>query len=937
MLSYTGCLALLHSFKSYMRLCILTFAVVLLISCGDGENRDPAELLKSANQSISDGRLNEAIIQLKNALQIQAELPEARFLLGTIYLDMGNGELAEREFNSAQSSRYDSQELPIYILKAKILQSQADDVLPDVEKLIADSGNSVNPQLYIIRGDALLLMNKLDEAMDSYRKALAADKMLPEAYVGLSKVSIGTGDYPAAEKILKEALALDIEDARVYLGLGVVSFLSKDITATEEYFSKTLELAPYNRQAISGVIRARLSLGMIDEANDALLRLEKLVPNSPVVKYFRAYIAFRDNNITVAKPLLLEVLKTAPNHPESLLLLSHILFQENELEQVIEYLERLNQNFPYHTSATKLLAVSYVRQNSSDEAIKVLEKLLQRAEPDAQIYSLLGTAYLRNGQIEKGSNYLEKASEMNPDAAEIRTQLALGHMASGSADLAIDELESAVELNPKLVSADIMLIMAHINQKDFDSAIAAAENLRDKDKTNPIAYNLLGNAYAGKNDLQQAQQYFQKAIEVKSDFTPAMFNLAALELRKENSAGAIKQYESVLQVDENNARALIGMAQVKGTEQDAEAMLDYLLQARVADERSLQARVLLARYYAAVGDWKNHKMVIEEAIELSPDNPEVKFQYARSLRANGRIRESLQLQKDIAKKFPQNTNIQLEIGKTLIELGDIDASIEKYKAILAEEPKNEPALLALINLHIRQDDLDTSKAYLKQYRSIKPDSVEALISQGDIASAESNLLKAAAFYQQAYDKNPSRIALYRLVDNYRKQDDDNAVHTIVDEWLNNNPADIEVSLLKANLNQEQNDSSGALNLYEKLLQQDETNIVALNNLAWLYFQKGKPEAVEYAEKAYTLAPESAQVMDTLAWILLKSNKTERALGLLSQALSKAPGSAAIRYHYAYALHQSGDTESAREELGKALSSTQKFDERADAEELMKKL
>ena len=43
---------------------------------------------------------------------------------------------------------------------------------------------------------------------------------------------------------------------------------------------------------------------------------------------------------------------------------------------------------------------------------------------------------------------------------------------------------------------------------------------------------------------------------------------------------------------------------------------------------------------------------------------------------------------------------------------------------------------------------------------------------------------------------------------------------------------------------------------------------ALNNLATAYQQEKNPLALEYAEKAYKLAPDSPAVLDTLGWILV---------------------------------------------------------------------
>jgi predicted Zn-dependent protease len=121
------------------------------------------------------------------------------------------------------------------------------------------------------------------------------------------------------------------------------------------------------------------------------------------------------------------------------------------------------------------------------------------------------------------------------------------------------------------------------------------------------------------------------------------------------------------------------------------------------------------------------------------------------------------------------------------------------------------------------------------------------------------------------------------------------------------------------------------------LQNDPKNILALNNLAWLYQQEKDPRALATAEQAYSLKPDSITIMDTLGWILVEQGDIARALKLLKAASEKAPTATGIRYHWAAALAKSGDKASARRELGDLLTKNKKFPERQDAQELLRQL
>lgn len=112
---------------------------------------------------------------------------------------------------------------------------------------------------------------------------------------------------------------------------------------------------------------------------------------------------------------------------------------------------------------------------------------------------------------------------------------------------------------------------------------------------------------------------------------------------------------------------------------------------------------------------------------------------------------------------------------------------------------------------------------------------------------------------------------------------------------------------------------------------------ALNNLATAYQQEKNPLALEYAEKAYQLAPGNAAVMDTLGWILVEQGNITRGVPLFEKAVSLAPEVADIRYHLAAGWAKSGDNVQARKELEQLLAAGKQFQSIDRAKLLLKQV
>ncbi|MBT6276401.1 MAG: tetratricopeptide repeat protein, partial [Chromatiales bacterium] len=137
----------------------------------------------------------------------------------------------------------------------------------------------------------------------------------------------------------------------------------------------------------------------------------------------------------------------------------------------------------------------------------------------------------------------------------------------------------------------------------------------------------------------------------------------------------------------------------------------------------------------------------------------------------------------------------------------------------------------------------------------------------------------------------------------------------------------------ATLQQGGGDKSNAARGYEAILDQAPDNVVALNNLAWVYQEFEDKRAIEYAKRAYQLAGSSPVVADTYGWFLVLDGNLQQGLNVLKRAAEGAPLSMEIRYHLAYALLRVGDEDEAMQLLDEVLASDQEFEAKKDARAL----
>jgi tetratricopeptide (TPR) repeat protein len=99
----------------------------------------------------------------------------------------------------------------------------------------------------------------------------------------------------------------------------------------------------------------------------------------------------------------------------------------------------------------------------------------------------------------------------------------------------------------------------------------------------------------------------------------------------------------------------------------------------------------------------------------------------------------------------------------------------------------------------------------------------------------------------------------------------------------------------------------AMESYRSALAADPHDVVALNNLAWLFAEvrRSPEQALPLALQANRIAPRSPEVMDTLGWVHYRRGAYAEAEKLLADAVRLAADNAAIHYHLGMTYHKRG--------------------------------
>jgi Flp pilus assembly protein TadD len=189
-------------------------------------------------------------------------------------------------------------------------------------------------------------------------------------------------------------------------------------------------------------------------------------------------------------------------------------------------------------------------------------------------------------------------------------------------------------------------------------------------------------------------------------------------------------------------------------------------------------------------------------------------------------------------------------------------------------------------------------------------------------------------YAEAGKAAPSSQLTTRLADALRRAGRADDGSKLLADWLAQHPDDLVATEQAAEMNIAAGALDDAAKDLEHVLKTRPHNPVALNNLAWVYQQKGNAaRAQALARQAYVLSP-GAQTADTLGWILTTSGDAREGVPLLRQASNEATADPRISYHFGVALKDTGDRVGAKAQLESVTARTGEFKEKAEAQKVL---
>lgn len=921
--------------KSAIAAAISTVLVIGIAGCDGVGGKTDIEHVAAAKDFLDKNDTKSGAIELKSALQKNPENIEARRLLGELSLESGDGAAAEKEFRRAIELGLAQEAVILPLAKAMAMQGKFQEILDQIE---APNNLDASDQAEIIsiRGNAWLSKRKAEKAKSEYGRALQVDPASGVAKLGLAKLAAAEKETAKADRLISEALEASPADSNIWLFQAELQRAKGEIDQAAASYTKAIELDSNSLAARHQRALIYIAQKNFESAQQDVNALKQLAPKSFQRHISEGLLAFNQKKFPEAQAAFDEALKLKGNFLQGVFFRGVSHLAQKHLAQAESDLRKAHLAQPKAVRPRQFLAEVKLRKREFKQAKALLVPVINSFPNDPVTLKMLGNIEFALGNTSEGLDYLQRLSGLQPDDTGTQAMLGLGFLEKGEYGKGIEKLEQVGQKSSNFRQGEAYIALAHLKAKQFDLAEEAIKKIGTKYPDSPISGNLYGLLFQARGESEARAEAFKSVLEKFPGNPFAALALADSAVEKKDFARAKELYESVLSKDPDNFKTQMRLAALFALEGDFKAMKSLLTDLIEMQPTILEPRLVLGRYYTQFGDASRAQTILEEARKSLGPTPELLLALFDAQLVDNKPSRALDTARELLRLEPGSARSKFIMARAEKAVGGFSAMKKSLKETLELQPDHVGARIALIQLLANDGEWRQSQQMLDSLINDSPENPDLIFLQGWMAEKKGDLSKAIKFYKKSLDKNPSSKRLITLaVASWNNNDKEGALG-LLRNWINKRPNDLEAGLELSRLYSKHGDEEASIKILRKLKDNSPDNVVVLNDLAWKLRKSDYEEAMEFAEKAYRLAPKSTPVIDTFAMVLLERGDVNRAQSLLEKGVRIAPESAILQFHLAQVLSEKGEKESAINKLERLLLQRDQFPQRQEAVQLHKK-
>jgi len=380
--------------------------------------------------------------------------------------------------------------------------------------------------------------------------------------------------------------------------------------------------------------------GQLDSSTDACEMGLNLYPNSLALLILRIQLHIAANELEKANDLLDKASLYHPNDPELLALTGVLLNFQGEYVQAIELFQQIISEVQDPSFIYFHLGDSYQQLEEWLLAVECYKKALDEGLNNLAIFGEISFSLKMSGIPQAGLRFFQEMVDNDPFSANAWFYLGINFGSEKRLEEAFQAYEYALALdeNNKAILEQIGHLCMDLGL--YDKASEHYLLAHQQDELDPDILTHLAASFEYQSNWPQARKYYQKAVDIASDWDEAWYGLGMVAFKQKQWNVAHHFAKKAIELNDYEVKyfELLG---------DSCLQLGYLFESTEAYRAAIELEcsnselwIRLAEIWALENEFESAVDVLKEALEELPTDENIHYRLAVYLLKGGRPKEA---------------------------------------------------------------------------------------------------------------------------------------------------------------------------------------------------------------------------------------------------------------------------------------------------------